>query len=825
MSREPTNEMTFWTRIQKEARRAVGRNLFTTLALLSSGLAVWFVPQVRNILLHLPVAVDWGDTHYLVSWTLYTLLLVPLYFTVGRWVVDPRTEPKYTEYFKPLCVAAAILAVLHMLPPVATWMHRVTPGPIPAYLLVAGAAAVLAPSALKKQLKRLRMPVALYILLAAIVILFMIYGRWVQAVLLPLFSVCTIVALRYTRQKPTLHGSLLRFVCLSLMLFFAIGEFTWLLPEIAPGWWSYHTHTVWALYQAFFTVIALAHILDFGQRTVGRDARRKGQPISVRALGVVAVLLLCLFLQSVSVGEASDRSKSTVTNEWFTALEQRLKYMDDQNVEGPVILLAASGGGSRAAMFTALSLEALSEAPGLAKDLHDRILITSSVSGGSLAVAYYLAHRYAGSEPRHKRSKWIRAIRSEVDYWVRENAKLAGVSSADRKATKDEAEPRGAPAWIMKSQFIDDMGASFMAPLLRGMYIPWYERGEATSAFWRDTFKWDGLSNFTWAKKTEDTAPPLAIFNATNVESGLRLAIGFPSLPPQLSSKAATTLSKLDLTCKLTLDEAVRCSANFPWGFCAPILRAGPGISVSDGGVVDNTGLDSICMVFEALGDLAQGTSDIQERAKNTLDKIRNRGVLLLVIDSGVNPTPRRGIGLVFPELTEPVRALSNTDAAKAQSWTQVAIELLKREFGENTVLPHEVAYHNEQHENVMTAWSLGPRDKASLIHSFVVALDLTTDEKTGLVSKTDSMQILLAAVETGDEELANAANAYHASLEDAAAIQQDRLKDVRSREVLKKLPEIQKEAKGAVKMDERLRKSLEAKRKGRPHRKPSPRK
>lgn len=56
----------------------------------------------------------------------------------------------------------------------------------------------------------------------------------------------------------------------------------------------------------------------------------------------------------------------------------------------PALILAASGGGTRAALFTATALE------GLAKLESDRdIVLLSGVSGGGVAAAYYYAHRQA----------------------------------------------------------------------------------------------------------------------------------------------------------------------------------------------------------------------------------------------------------------------------------------------------------------------------------------------------------------------------------------------------------------------------------------------
>ena len=89
---------------------------------------------------------------------------------------------------------------------------------------------------------------------------------------------------------------------------------------------------------------------------------------------------------------------------WLEHCENRLDGIERLPGDGPVVLVAASGGGSRAALFTALLLEALARtdaqgkplpapAPKGAVPLHRRIAIISSVSGGSLGTAYYAARQ------------------------------------------------------------------------------------------------------------------------------------------------------------------------------------------------------------------------------------------------------------------------------------------------------------------------------------------------------------------------------------------------------------------------------------------------
>jgi hypothetical protein len=78
----------------------------------------------------------------------------------------------------------------------------------------------------------------------------------------------------------------------------------------------------------------------------------------------------------------------------------------------PAIILAASGGGTRAALFTATALE------GLAKLKADRdIVLLSGVSGGGVAAAYYYAHRQEFTA-EHSADAWAKFKLSMTDPFI-----------------------------------------------------------------------------------------------------------------------------------------------------------------------------------------------------------------------------------------------------------------------------------------------------------------------------------------------------------------------------------------------------------------------
>jgi hypothetical protein len=67
----------------------------------------------------------------------------------------------------------------------------------------------------------------------------------------------------------------------------------------------------------------------------------------------------------------------------------------------PAFVVAASGGGTRAALFTATALEGLNKL-GVAKD----IVLLSGVSGGGVAEAYFYTHRDALLGPQYQNDEW-----------------------------------------------------------------------------------------------------------------------------------------------------------------------------------------------------------------------------------------------------------------------------------------------------------------------------------------------------------------------------------------------------------------------------------
>jgi hypothetical protein len=394
-----------------------------------------------------------------------------------------------------------------------------------------------------------------------------------------------------------------------------VGEMLWIGADRLPDVLSYRLYSIWAVFHLAFGVAVVALTLDVFHWRFAWPVR----PLALAA-GVLLLVFCPDFLPSFQPTSGSkdalaeQSADPPAQPDWYDHLYHRILETDER---APVVLVASSGGGSRAALFTALVLEALANEPltdstgtpyrrgGSNLRWGDQIVLMSSVSGGSLADGYYARRLTRGEREVHRakiRNSFLTALadRTESTYgevfktyyeplWER-YAREAETSPDDdtKEWGKDIAPAPGrqvSPASdqnfrgrYLESAFADDMCTDFMAPLGRGLMTPELERGRSLAVFWDQRFGWGGVTNrqgFGAAKPR----PPLLLFNATDVRQGRRLVVGFPPLYPNTFSpkqpshpladaKVDDTLALEDFApaFELRLSEAVRLSANFPWG-------------------------------------------------------------------------------------------------------------------------------------------------------------------------------------------------------------------------------------------------------------------
>ncbi len=414
--------------------------------------------------------------------------------------------------------------------------------------------------------------------------------------------------------------------------------------------------------------------------------------------------------------------------------------------------------------------------------------LISSVSGGSLASADYVC-RTADRLPRKERllhssrRELLDRMQTHLQVLTETLEGRASEEGIPEDGTENELNNlrlaremlsdfgKAKYAWILESANVDEMCIDFMAPILRGVYTPQSSRGDSLANFWRERFAWQKIIRSDWNLDTHQFNParhPLLLLNTCDAGHGVRVAIDFPPLPAGLfaagrasekgtaeTSREPRSFAELDpmSQCRLSLSRAVRLSSNFPWGF--PVSVLGPNsippletsVHFLDGGVVDNTGIDSVAHLFQSLEKVAAAAKG-DDRPQRLLDALRQRGVVVIEIDSGAKALESTTAG-PLTGLIEPAQALNNALYGNAertkQSFQRKIEEALQfhldieipspvnseteRAFLRDsqrqlspTVLwfPFHCNHVEAKDSEVMTAWALGPDDKAVILSQFL---------------------------------------------------------------------------------------------------------
>jgi hypothetical protein len=253
----------------------------------------------------------------------------------------------------------------------------------------------------------------------------------------------------------------------------------------------------------------------------------------------------------------------------------------------PVLLVAASGGGLRAAYWAATVLAALQDRePSTAR----RVFALSGVSGGSLGVALYaaLARDLSAGTPLR-------------------------CTMPDSLSAEDTA---GAPGRFtrcvrrfMRDDFLSPVLAKTVAPDLAQRLLPiplrLFDRSTALEASWDSSYRattrratfGEGMLALGGALGTSGSSPVL-LLNATHVETGER----YVASTAALDGAMADTRDLLSvLRSDLPLSVAVHNSARFTYVSPAGHLDRDDGVElgrVVDGGYFENSGLASLQEVY-----------------------------------------------------------------------------------------------------------------------------------------------------------------------------------------------------------------------------------
>ncbi|WP_197455392.1 patatin-like phospholipase family protein [Stieleria neptunia] len=552
-----------------------------------------------------------------------------------------------------------------------------------------------------------------------------------------------------------------------------ILETLWVTASYEVPGASYRLYSIAALIHVAILWIVIAWLVDFLQKTT---------PLPARFLTVALIVVMLIYGSFGTISDHEDGSqqvsaeKSPPPADFLAVLDERIRTTP----EGPVVMVAASGGGSRAALFTSLVLQMLATEPmadfpearrvELTDSVDqgtwgDHIVLISCVSGGSLASARYVWNngfpaddtlpdlRYSVRDDlldltRRKLAQWADSAASqaaEAKSKTNETSEilLARVLEEEQKRLQEVANQvdrlRETADWeslendqdtatvtqAFSSRMADDMSMDFMAPILRGFITPLATRGQGLYHFWRHRFGWGAVHQRGSHQVATDVASsdppntasdprrplPSVLFNTSDADGGRRVIVGFPRLTrgslvgsPHADTSGAgrdaeyAPLPLCDFAAdpvpNLSLTRAVRLSSNFPFGFSVPMLSESsvPALKIHkkappirgqsqrktlrllDGGVVDNTGIDSLHAVIQSLEKKA--AADPRGRESVVLDRLRRRGVVFIEIDSGAKPSGSRGGPLA--SATRPLSALNNavyTNALRTSDQQQMDIE------------------------------------------------------------------------------------------------------------------------------------------------------
>jgi len=620
------------------------------------------------------------------------------------------------------------------------------------------------------------------------------------------------------------------------------GELVWIL---AGGYGterviSYRLYTIWAVLELCALLIIVGSFLDTCDNRTRYPVR------------VVAILLLLAGLvltrttapdtwPASAVPQAAASSAGggdTAAEAWYAAFGQRIRSIPEGE---PVLLVAASGGGSRAAIFAGLAMEALARTPCGAREGDHwarHVALISSVSGGSLATAQFVQRQ--GGELPEPRPELLNSIKSELLMRMDRAAQASHVRYQELHPTAADSESRDVqrrlraweqteeicqrlvhgqpqpqdPAWVVQSGLMDDLCTDFMAPVLRGVWMPNLSRGESLRAFWKQRFGWRQSNDQTGYAMGQNPPQfdwirhPLVAFNACEVLQGTRCVIGFPAIPDELVRSAGNpdrephSLVDWEAGRAIELGQAVGMSANFPFGFNPIEIRtqgSGERPLILDGGMSDNTGLDTLYRILHNLQRLSQDKG--RESVKNTWDALCARHVVILEIDSGAKPRRASATTRMLSTVAAPLLAFGQVGYVQSQDvkarYLQdmrgmlrhgVDLQAERKRLLDGTAsaaagpqpgVPSALATLNDLEaqgvdgllhvkfecnylgeDNVLTAWSLGPADKASLLVRFLNEQQLALDDLAQVPFTSPEQrrqQVLCAAAELVDSQLQEA--------------------------------------------------------------------
>jgi hypothetical protein len=338
-----------------------------------------------------------------------------------------------------------------------------------------------------------------------------------------------------------------------------------------------------------------------------------------------------------------------------------------------VIVVAASGGGIKAAAWTTRVLTGLEESS--PRIFGDSVRLISAVSGGSVGAMYFV---------------------SEYD--------ASGTGLPSNKSDLEEAVARA------EASSLDDIAWGLVYPDFLRVFVPVFEhldRGEALEAALtrelpnRKHHLWSPLAD--WREGVLEGSRPAVVFNATVVESGERFLLGTTDLSPALGRTSLRDPQFPQFAGRdVSLVTAARLSATFP--YVSPAARpdiAGTQIHVVDGGYTDNYGMATLLTWLD-------------EALRAPGNPVRR--VLIIEIRASppaAEPPPLSWRGWPFQSYA-PISAMLNVRDVGQLPRNEEELDILRR-FAASCKIDIEDSIFEYPPEDAPLSWHLSPNDKKEI--------------------------------------------------------------------------------------------------------------
>ena len=338
-----------------------------------------------------------------------------------------------------------------------------------------------------------------------------------------------------------------------------------------------------------------------------------------------------------------------------------------------VIVVAASGGGIKAAAWTARVLIGLEESN--PRTFGDSVRLISAVSGGSVGAMYFV---------------------SEYD------ANGAGLPSNPKDLEEGVARA--------EASSLDDIAWGLVYPDFLRIFVPVFEhldRGRALEAALtrelpnRKHHLFSPLSD--WREGVLEGWRPAVVFNATVVESGERFLLGTTDLSPAPGRSSLRDPQFPQFAGRdISLVTAARLSATFP--YVSPAARpdiAGKQIHAVDGGYTDNYGMATLLAWLD-------------EALRAPGNPVRR----VLIIEIRASPPSAEPPALSWRgwpfQSYAPISAMLNVRDTGQLPRNEEELDLLRR-FAASCNIDIEDSVFEYPPEDAPLSWHLSPNDKKEI--------------------------------------------------------------------------------------------------------------